>query len=193
MTNYKVRFIDRFLRFDTTKDNITVTLLPFAQTPNAPFELQRVTTGDGHTVTVQADPTTSDFLLPDGTKKLVLDDTTFWVLIKIPETGQSPALCHSGGAGAGAAGPSAPPFEADSVNNTVPPGVTMVNVDGTNAPYDLWFTLSATPITFTRVEVPPNTKTVSIKDLNSSVLDPSGLTAIGLNNLAYSSVTVVSQ
>jgi hypothetical protein len=108
MTSYTVRKIDRFLRFDTSQDDITVTLLPFAQTPNAPFELQRVTTGDGHKVIIRVDPSTTDFLLPDGTKSIMLNDATFWTLIKIPQNGESPALCQSGGAVGGNVPPGTP-------------------------------------------------------------------------------------
>src|SRR6516164_8434934 len=105
MMAYTVRTIDRFLRFDTSVDSITVTLLPFKSTPNAPFELHRIDKpgANTHTVTIQTDPNTKprDFLLPDGTFSIVLDDAVFWALIKIPETGESPALISYGGIGGG--------------------------------------------------------------------------------------------
>jgi len=99
--NYTVRIIDRLLRFDTTHGNAVVTLLPFAQTPNAPYEIHRVSFGDGNTVTLQADPTTSDYLLPDGSTSITLDDTNYWVIVKIPGDASSPAFVTMGGGGGG--------------------------------------------------------------------------------------------
>jgi hypothetical protein len=108
MMAYTVRTIDRFLRFDTSVDSITVTLLPFSKTPNAPYEMHRIDKpgANTNTVTIQTDPTITprDFLLPDGTTSIVLDDTIFWALIKIPETGQSPALITYGGVGGAGGG-----------------------------------------------------------------------------------------
>jgi hypothetical protein len=110
--NYTVRIIDRLLRFDTTKDDVVATLLPFAQTPNAIYEIHKISTGDGHTVTITVNPSTTDFLLPDRTISLVLDDTNHTVYIKIPANGLSPAYVNSGdggGGGGGGGGVPAPP------------------------------------------------------------------------------------
>jgi hypothetical protein len=113
MQYYTVKVTDRLLRFDTTGDSWTVTLLPFAQTPNAPYEVQKTSQGDGNTVTVQTDLTNgpNDFLLADGSTAITLDDTTHTVYIRIPANGASPAYVNSGGqgGGAGVSIPSAPP------------------------------------------------------------------------------------
>jgi hypothetical protein len=101
---YTIKITDRLLRFDTTKADVLVTLLPFVQTPNAPYEIHKISTGDGHTVTISVDPSTSDFLLPDGSTALTLDDTNHTVYIKIPDSGLSPAYVNSGGGGSGSSG-----------------------------------------------------------------------------------------
>jgi hypothetical protein len=108
-TNYTVRIIDRLLRFDTTLDDVVVTLLPFANTPNATYEIHRTSTGDGHTVTIQADGATADYLLPDGSTAIVLDDTAYTVYIKIPADGLSPAYVNSGGGSGSGGGGYVPP------------------------------------------------------------------------------------
>jgi hypothetical protein len=103
MQYYTVKVTDRLLRFDTAGDSWTVTLLPFAQTPNAPYEVQKTSQGDGHTVTVQTDLVNgpNDFLLADGSTAITLDDTTHTVYIRIPANGASPAYVNSGGVGGG--------------------------------------------------------------------------------------------
>lgn len=154
MLNYTVKVTDRLLRFDTTKDDVTVTLLPFAQTPNAPYEIHRTSTGDGHTVTIQVDGGTSDYLLPDGTTALVLNDTSYAVYIKIPASGLSPAYVSwgsGGGTGDGGGGTPvgpAPPVSVDAVAEVIfrNNGKIEVDVDWTPAS-------SATTKNFTGVKI----------------------------------------
>jgi hypothetical protein len=143
---YTVRTIDRLLRFNTTDGDITVTLQPFAQTPNAPYEMHRVSTGDGNTVLIQTDPSTSDFLLPDGSKSIVLDDTNFWALIKIPQNGESPAFVTMGGAAGGGGGGvpgQAPPVSIGTPPAPIPRETDLVEVD---VPYTV--NPAATPQTY---------------------------------------------
>jgi hypothetical protein len=128
-TFYSVKITDQLLRFDTTKDDVVVTMLPFAQTPNAPYQIQRTSTGDGHTVTVQV-AGAPDFLLPDGSTALTLDDTTYAVTIKIPADGLSPAYVAWGSGGGGSGGsvtiPAAPPVTICGVAGspcTTPPDI----------------------------------------------------------------------
>ena len=97
---YTVRVIDKLLRFDTANDDVVVTLLPFVQTPNAPYEIHKITT-DAHTVTVRVDPTTTDFLLPGGATTIVLDAVNNTAMIHIPASGQSPAFVTTSGASSG--------------------------------------------------------------------------------------------
>ena len=102
-TNYNVKIKDKLLRFDTTKDDVIVWLLPFAQTPNAPFEIHKTSYGDGHTVTVQPASGSKDFLLPNGAN-VVLDDTNNTAIIRIPANGSSPAFVSMGGVSSGGGG-----------------------------------------------------------------------------------------
>lgn len=118
--HYTVRVTDRLLRFDTTHDDIIVTLLPFIQTPNAPYEIHRISTGDGHTVTVRVDPSTTDFLLPDGSVAITLDDTDHTVYIKIPAQGLSPAYVASGTGGGGGTGPGGEPAPDVTIDASAP-------------------------------------------------------------------------
>ena len=102
-TNYNVKIKDKLLRFDTTKDDVIVWLLPFAQTPNAPFEIHKTSYGDGHTVTIQPASGSKDFLLPNGAN-VVLDDTNNTAIIRIPANGSSPAFVSMGGVSSGGGG-----------------------------------------------------------------------------------------
>ena len=102
--DYTIRIVDKLLRFDTTQDDVLVTMLPFKQTPNAPYEIQKTTAGDGHTVTVRVDPSTTDFLLPGGTRSILLDDTNSTVMIRVPANGLSPAFVSMSGGGGGNGG-----------------------------------------------------------------------------------------
>jgi len=94
--DYTFRKIDRLIRFDTTNQGAVATLLPFAQTPNQEFEVQKIS-ADTNTVIVQVDPTTSDFF-PGNTSSVTLTDNTtnYMVRIKIPGDGSSPALVTGG-------------------------------------------------------------------------------------------------
>jgi hypothetical protein len=100
---YTITIFDQLLRFDTTNDDVVVTMLPFASTPNAPYQVQKTSVGDGHTVTVQPDPTTRDKLLSDGSL-VVLDDDNLTAIIRIPADGASPAFVSMGGVSSGGSG-----------------------------------------------------------------------------------------
>ena len=102
-TNYNVKIKDKLLRFDTTNDDVIVWLLPFAQTPNAPYEIHKTSYGDGHTVTIQPASGSRDFLLPNGAN-VVLDDTNNTAIIRIPANGSSPAFVSMGGVSSGGGG-----------------------------------------------------------------------------------------
>jgi hypothetical protein len=127
--DYAVRVTDKLLRFDTTNDDVLVTLLPFKQTPNAPYEIHRISVGDGHTVTVRVDPSTTDFLLPDGSTTILLDDTNPSVTIRIPASGLSPAFVTQSGGGSGGGG------GTDTILGPVT-GFTSVGEVGTRYPSD---------------------------------------------------------
>jgi hypothetical protein len=135
MLYYTVKVTDRLLRYDTTNDSVTVTLLPFAQTPNAPYEIQKTSQGDGNTVTVQTDLTNgpNDFLLADGSTALTLDDTAHTVYIRIPANGLSPAYVNSGGGGGGggtgAPIPPAPPVTINPPADILPRDSGKVEID----------------------------------------------------------------
>lgn len=132
MQTYAIKVTDRLLRFDTTNDDWTVVMLPFAQTPNAPYEIHRTSTGDGHTVTIQV-AGTPDFLLPDGSTALTLDDATYTVYIKIPDNGQSPAYVAWGSGGGGGGGtatiPSAPPVTIVPPADVLPRNNGVIEID----------------------------------------------------------------
>ena len=117
-TNYTVKITDHLLRFDTTADDAIVTMLPFADTPNAPYEIHKTSVGDGHTVTIQPDPTTPDFLLPD-TSNVVLDDTNNTAIIRIPANGFSPAFVSMGGVSSGGGGGGGGPANVPAPNVTI--------------------------------------------------------------------------
>jgi hypothetical protein len=103
-TDYTVKITDRLLRFDTTNDDVLLTLLPFKQTPNAPYEIHRISKGDGHTVTIRVDPSTTDFLLPDRSTTILLTDANPTAMIRIPADGASPAFVAQGGGSGGGGG-----------------------------------------------------------------------------------------
>ena len=115
---YTVKITDKLLRFNTTAGDWVVNLLPFAQTPNAPFEIHKTSFGDGNTVTIQTaavnDSTNTDYLLPNGDNTITLTDDSPTATIRIPADGASPAYVTAGGSGGGGGGggatiPSAPP------------------------------------------------------------------------------------
>lgn len=142
---YTVKITDKLLRFDTTNDDVVITLLPFAQTPNAPYEIHKTSSGDGHAITVQVDPDGDDFLLPDGSPSIALDDANYWATIRIPANGFSPAFVAMGGAGGGGGGgpvtiPAAPPVTICGIAGspcTTPPDVLPRN-DGV-VEIDVWW------------------------------------------------------
>ena len=133
---YIVKITDKLLRFDTTNDFVIVQLLPFAQTPNAPFEIHKTSFGDGHSVTIQTaaviDSTNTDFLLPNGDVSITLDDVSNWATIRIPANGFSPAFVSMGGAGGdggGGGGGGLPPG-----SGVAPPDVQDVSATGSVDP-----------------------------------------------------------
>lgn len=134
MFTHSVLITDRLLRFDTTADDVTVILLPFAQTPNAPYEIHKTSFGDGHSVTIQTaavtDSTNTDFLLPNGDTSITLTDDSPTATIRIPADGVSPAYVAQGGGGGGGGGPvtipSAPPVTICGIAGspcTTPPDI----------------------------------------------------------------------
>jgi hypothetical protein len=148
-TNYTVKITDRLLRFDTTNDNIVVTLLPFAQTPNAPYEVHKTSMGDGNTVTIQVDPTTADFLLPDGSTSIALDDASPTAYIRIPAQGVSPAYINMGGGGSGGGGqpyvpPDAPPVTIGDATHPLPGAFTVTELYDGEEEIQVFWTAAAT-------------------------------------------------
>lgn len=146
-TNYTIKVTDRLLRFDTTANDVVVTMLPFAQTPNAPYEIHRTSTGDGHTVTIEVNGA-PDFLLPDGSTALTLDDNAYAVYIKIPDNGQSPAYVAWGSGGGGFTPPSASPPVSNLSASVI---VRSNQIDEVVITYDV--DASATLFNFAGVEV----------------------------------------
>ena len=74
--------------------------------------------GDGHTVTIQPDPKTADFLLPD-TSNVVLDDTNNTAIVRIPANGFSPAFVSMGGVSSGGGGGGGGPANVPAPNVTI--------------------------------------------------------------------------
>ena len=151
-TTYYVKITDRLLRFDTTADDVEVILLPFAQTPNAPYEVHKTTFGDGHTVTVTAQ--SPDFLQPNTSPAVVLDDTNNWAIIKIPDDGASPAFVTQGGSGGGGGGGGAVNTPAPPVRTPLSPAEVFPRDNG-QVEVDVAWTAaaSATAINFHGVQV----------------------------------------
>lgn len=128
MVTYNIKVTDRLLRFDTTNDSVTVVMLPFIQTPNAPYEIQRTSSGDGNTVTIET--TGSDFLLADGSTSITLDDSAETVYIKIPAGGVSPAYVSWGSGGGGTGGGGGTVIQPAPPVTITPPAEVLPRDDG---------------------------------------------------------------
>lgn len=155
MQYYAIKVTDRLLRFDTTNDSWTVTMLPFAQTPNAPYEIQRTTSGDGNTVEIQVAGNSGDFLLPTGDTSLILDDASETVYIKIPDNGLSPAYVSWGGTTGGSGGGGTVITPAPPVTIAIdPPPEVIPRADGKVEIFIIWSpSASATSSNFSGVAV----------------------------------------
>lgn len=97
----------------------------------------------------------------------------------------------------GAPGGSAAVTANVSGGSTIAVGVTLVNVDGTGAPYTITVPDPAAltgPLTLTRTENPSNTNPVTIVSASGAVLDPTtGDVSLSLDNQTFSSVTIAKQ